>query len=361
MRIAFFTELFWPSRGGQEFRYGRLAAVLSSAGHTCEVFTVDYTGGSLPAEERVDGIRVVRYLRLPRYLKPGSRSLMGLGRYAVRTAREIRARQGEYDAVVVNEMPLSHLPLVDRDPRLVVDWCEYTPGNLAGSVEWWASRRFGRNLAVDETVLRRFRAPNGHGRWCVVHTPLDLSRYAQGPKVPGRILFIGRLVPHKNVRALARAVVQLNAARPPVPWELVVVGDGPLAPALREEFAADPFVRFVGPVDDTAKYALLASAYLLALPSRREGLPNTALEAVASGTPIVTADARGNALREFVREHGVGVVAAGSNPAALAAACAGIDPETWNRCVTCASALEVKLDMRHSAQVLTTFLAGAEA
>jgi len=357
VRIAFFTELFTPSRGGQEFRYGRLAKALAEGGHSAAIFTVDHTGGSLPVEETIDGTPVVRYLALRDFVRPGRRSLDGLGRYALATAAEVRRRRDEFDAVVVNQMPLAHLPFLPRDARLAVDWCEYAPGSLAGGLSRWEAGRFDRNLTVDDTVGRRLAAPRARAAWCVVRTPLELARYADGPKAEGRILFVGRLVPHKNVAALAEAVVRLRD-RGTVPWTLDVVGDGPLAPALRERFARYSFVRFVGPIDDATKCALLRSAFLVALPSLREGLPNAALEALASGAPIVTCDAPQNALADFVRAHGVGAVARGPGPAAIAAAIAGVDRAAWEGYRARAGALRESLDPTRSARALVSFLQG---
>lgn len=359
MRIAFFTELYWPSRGGQEFRYGRLAATLSRAGHRCEIFTADHTGGALPTEERLDGIDVVRYLSLRSYVSPCGRSVSGAARYALATAEELRHRGPEYDAVIVNQMPLSHLPLLARELPIVIDWCEYSPSRWFGAIERWQSRRFRRNLAVDGSVVERLGIAADSRSWKVVHTPLDRARYTAGPKDPTSLLSIGRLVAHKNVESLLAAVVLLNE-RDHDPRELYVIGDGPLRSHLVERFGRYRFIHLMGSVDEATKLDLLRRAYLLALPSLREGLPNAALEAVASGTPIVTTNAAENGLKEFVRTHQVGVVAGGVDSEALAAAIHTLTASDWVRFVERACELSEKLETENSAPAIAAFLGGED-
>jgi len=65
---------------------------------------------------------------------------------------------------------------------------------------------------------------------------------------------------------------------------LLVAGEGPLRPALESE-ADRSQVRFLGFVPDVRP--VLAAADLLALPSRTEGLPMAALEAMAAGVAVV--------------------------------------------------------------------------
>jgi N-acetyl-alpha-D-glucosaminyl L-malate synthase BshA len=84
---------------------------------------------------------------------------------------------------------------------------------------------------------------------------------------------------------------------------LVLVGDGPEYGStieLVEELGLTPWVRFVGVVDEIAP--VLKGADLLLLPSETESFGLVALEAMASGVPVVATEVGG--LPEVV-EHGV--------------------------------------------------------
>ena len=101
---------------------------------------------------------------------------------------------------------------------------------------------------------------------------------------PLHILFIGRLDSYKRLDWLFEALVQLT-----VPWELVVVGDGPKRSSF-EELAKRLFpqelpVRFLGRLSETAKLQQLAVTDVLVLPSDRsnEAFGIVQLEAMAAG------------------------------------------------------------------------------
>jgi glycosyltransferase involved in cell wall biosynthesis len=136
---------------------------------------------------------------------------------------------------------------------------------------------------------------------------------ARGELVPPGtklVLAVGRLVEQKNHELAIRAISQVPGAT------LAIVGDGPLRPEL-ERLAAelDAPVLFTGVRRDAR--ALMGAADAVALPSRWEGLPLTALEALASGTPLVATDVRG--LRELLVD-GETALLVPEEPEALAAA-----------------------------------------
>src|SRR6185312_7048829 len=105
-------------------------------------------------------------------------------------------------------------------------------------------------------------------------------------------LFVGRLVPEKNLALLLDAMAQVPAAHRPL---LLLAGDGPLRGALAErigalELGAD--VRLLGERRDAQ--GLMQLADFLVLPSREEGLSNVLLEAMAAGCAALASDAGGN-------------------------------------------------------------------
>jgi glycosyltransferase involved in cell wall biosynthesis len=149
--------------------------------------------------------------------------------------------------------------------------------------------------------------------------PPPADRAELAPPDTKLVLTVGRLVEQKHHELAIRAIAQVPDAT------LGIVGDGPLRPEL-ERLAAelDAPVVFTGVRKDAR--ALMGAADAVVLPSRWEGLPLTALEALASGTPLVATNVRG--LRELLVD-GENALLVPEDPDALAAALRRVldDPE----------------------------------
>ena len=105
---------------------------------------------------------------------------------------------------------------------------------------------------------------------------------------PRRLLFVGNLVPVKQVEVLIDACRELipNA----VPFCCHIIGDGPLRERLADRVTRDGLkdvVRFEGQRSHTELPDWYRAADVVVLPSRSEGVPNVLLEAQACGVPIV--------------------------------------------------------------------------
>lgn len=116
-----------------------------------------------------------------------------------------------------------------------------------------------------------------------------LIRRAGVPRVP-RILYVGRLKDYKNVDKLISAVERLHAL---VPVRLIICGEGPMYETLRKQVASAGLadaVELRGFLNDRAVWALMKQSDVFCSLSDFEGLPNTVLEAMACGVPLVLSD-----------------------------------------------------------------------
>lgn len=151
----------------------------------------------------------------------------------------------------------------------------------------------GTAASVDPTLVEALRARGIDATLVDAAIALDALPEVRAPE-PGLVLFLGRLVPEKGVRALLASVRGWPAGA-----RLAVAGDGPL---LGEVLAAGPRVTALGWVDAAGRRAWLARAHALVLPSTSEGAPLAVAEAVASGVPVVASG--GGAVRSLVGSAG---------------------------------------------------------
>lgn len=120
----------------------------------------------------------------------------------------------------------------------------------------------------------------------------DPDVYRPGPARPGgavpRLCFVGELEEVKRPANFVAVVAAIRSSGLPV--EAWMVGDGPLAASVRPA-AASAGVDLLGRRDDVP--ALLASADVVCLTSRTEGMPGVLIEAGLSGLAAVSTDVSG--------------------------------------------------------------------
>lgn len=140
------------------------------------------------------------------------------------------------------------------------------------------------------------------------------------PTGPITIAFVGRLLADKGIHTLIRAHRLLRQRRTGVEFLIAGTPDPANPASLSEQQAAalnrEPGIKWLGHVADIA--ALWARAHIAVLPSRREGLPKSLLEAAACGRPLVATDVPG--CREIVRHGETGLLVPYDDAEALASA-----------------------------------------
>lgn len=155
----------------------------------------------------------------------------------------------------------------------------------------------------------------------------------QPPSPPVRAAYVGRMLEDKGLRALIAAHRLLRERGTPI--DLVLAGtpddENPtsIPRAELEAWGREPGITWAGHVKDIP--ALWAASHIAVLPSRREGLPKSLLEAAACGRPMVATDAAG--CREIAREGETGLLAPIDDAPRLADALARLaaDPDMRRR------------------------------
>jgi len=99
------------------------------------------------------------------------------------------------------------------------------------------------------------------------------------------ILYVGRLVPQKNLQVLLKALYKMKSKKP---FKLLICGTGEEEDEVKtniKKYGLTNNVEMLGFKKDI--YSLMASSDLLVLPSIYEGMPNVVLEALSIGLPCV--------------------------------------------------------------------------
>ncbi len=149
----------------------------------------------------------------------------------------------------------------------------------------------------------------------------DSFRPVPEPDGPVTVAFVGRMVADKGVRTLVQA--QRILIDSGIHSELLLAGtpdpnDPTSIPQIEVAgWGREPGITWLGHVSDIS--AVWRRAHIAALPARGgEGIPNSLLEAAASGRPMIATDVPG--CRDIVIHEKTGLLVPVDDPSALAAA-----------------------------------------
>ncbi len=166
-----------------------------------------------------------------------------------------------------------------------------------------------------------------------------------------------RLIEKKGLDLTLRAFADLHATFPRA--RLTIAGEGPLLPDLREQagqLGIAPSVDFPGFLSVPELAALYGSAHFFVHPSRltadqnQEGIPNSMIEAMATGLPVIATLHGG--IPEAVRHGVTGLLTPENDGPALSASLKTLvsDPHRW-RDIGAAAARDARENFDHATQV----------
>jgi len=279
MNILLESRAFYPSVGGLEMMSRALGTAWQEAGHAVRVVTIT----PLNEASELDALSV------DRTPSPGTM------RHHVRWA----------DVFVQNGISLRslHWPLWERTPLVIIHQNLLSGGQDTGVRAWLKRRatRFGANVAVSGPVAETVPGP-------VVRIPNTFRPVYDQPNVGDAdrngLLFVGRLVSVKGADVAIEALRRLRERG--IETTLTICGDGPERATLErqvEQAEISGTVTFEGWTEPDELAAHYRTAELLLAPSRYEPFGIVALEAIASGCPVVAA--RTGGLPEAVGDCGL--------------------------------------------------------
>ena len=153
----------------------------------------------------------------------------------------------------------------------------------------------------------------------IVHCGLEIDKYRYRPprKEVKYLLCVARLSAEKGLTFLIQALGALRDKG--YDLELRLAGDGPAREHLKNlaaEIGIADHVHFLGYLDEKEVIRELQCSDLFVLPSFVEGLPVSAIEAMAVGVPVIATNIAGTS--ELVEDGRTGFLVRPSDPAAIA-------------------------------------------
>ena len=273
-----------PEGGGSERYVEEVARGLAALGWSVTVLCAAYPGS--PREARRDEVR---------YLYRGTKVTV-----YVRGLLHTWLHRPDRVVDVQNGLPF-FTRLVRRTGVVVLvhhvhqeQWQVVYPG-WRGRLGWWLESRVAPQLYDDcryvtvSSASRDELAGLGVADITVIHNGTDPAPPRQRPRaaVP-TVVCVGRIVPHKQLEHAVDAIAEARKVLPDA--RLVVVGSGWWEDSLREyveQRGLQTAVEFTGHVSEDDKHAAYDEAWVLALPSLKEGWGLVIGEAAGHGVPTV--------------------------------------------------------------------------
>jgi glycogen synthase len=339
--------------GGLGRHVYQLATALAAAGHEVVVLSrrpMDTDPSTHPPTDGIsEGVRVVAAAQDPHVFDFGRDMMawtLAMGHSMIRAGLSLRTEPSErrmrpwrpdvvhahdwlvahpaialsefYDVPIVSTMHATEAGRhsgwitgpISRQVHALESWLVRESDSLiacSASMRDEISELFGPGLAEIRVIRNGIDA----ARW-----PFALRRPRRGPP---RLLYVGRLEYEKGIHEAIAALPRIRRTHPGT--TLTIAGDGTQLDWLREQARIHRVLRatkFVGKLDHSELLALLHGADAIVLPSHYEPFGIVALEAAATGTPLVTSTAGG--LGEAVIDGQTGVSCPPRDIAGLAVA-----------------------------------------
>ena len=316
MKIAFVYDVIYPYvKGGVEKRVWELAVRLTHRGHEVHLFGMKFWDG----EDILirEGVFLHGVCPAQKLYAGGRRTIWQALYFSVRLVSPLLKER--FDIIDCQQFPyfscfsaklvsnMKKIPLVITWHEVWDDyWYEYLgwTGLLGKVTEHLVARLTLHSVAVSLTTKNNLKSLGCRGQITIIPNGVDLQRIRS--IVPSgelsHVIFVGRLIKEKHVELLVQAFGILSLEQPDL--RLLIIGEGPeqgaIAKIIHELFLKERISCRGFQDDHDHIIASMKSSQICVIPSTREGFGITALEALACGLPVVTADHPANAIRDLI-------------------------------------------------------------
>jgi glycogen(starch) synthase len=352
--------------GGLGRHVYQLATALAAAGHDVVVLSRRPSGtdpSTHPTSDEIaEGVRVLAAAQDPHEFSFGSDMMawtLAMGHSMIRAGVALKTRGTRRsnqpwrpDVVHAHDWLVAHpaialaeffdVPLVSTihatEAGRHSGWVSGTISRQVHAVESWLVRESDSLISCSASMSDEITELFGPGlaEIRVIRNGIDAALWPFAPRRqrsgPAELLYLGRLEYEKGVHDAIAALPRIRRSHPGT--TLTIAGEGTQQRWLLEQARKHKVLKattFVGRVDHAELVRLLHRADAAVLPSHYEPFGIVALEAAATGTPLVTSNVGG--LGEAVIAGQTGVSCAPRDVPGLAAAVAAVldDPAAAQR------------------------------
>lgn len=308
-KIAIITEFYHPHLGGVELRFKEIAEEFILMGYSVDIYTIKYDM-NIKNFECIDGVNVHRIVEDFQY-KSGNglknRSLSTILEFSIKSINILN--KNNYLFVVFSHLPILPIfcaKLFTRNIVKCLDFVEFRYGFKWKIIQRLLAFSSDKVIFISKSIQQNFLQQTKFNKSvAVIPSLVNIKNFKTGE--PEHILFIGRLEEHKHPENAVIATLEYNR-KYFSDLSIHLVGSGKLLTELAQKYNNNSKVIFHGYTSENKKVELLEKAFCLILPSEREGLPKSVIEAVAAEIPTITTDYIGNGTKDFIRENDVGIV-----------------------------------------------------
>ncbi|MBX3099996.1 MAG: glycosyltransferase [Salinibacterium sp.] len=314
LRVLIGADTFWPEINGAATFIARLGAGLAARGHDVHIAAPSYTNKKLGAqvEEHEGQLMTVHriyswrwyphpWLRfaLPWRIRQNSAKILDLVKPDVAHFQShiiigrgitIEGLKRGVRLIGTNHfMPENLLEYTLIIPPFLEKWAV----KLAWAAADRSFRRAERVTTPTQKAADYLEANTSVDHVLAISCGIDAHNYTPNlkPRTDNLIVFLGRMVEEKQIDKLVRAFAKLD---PSLEAKLEIVGGGDQESklkALAASLGVAANVKFTGYVDEAYLRNALTRATVFAMPSIAELQSISTMEAMASGLPVVAANA----------------------------------------------------------------------
>ncbi|UOY10334.1 glycosyltransferase family 4 protein [Methanonatronarchaeum sp. AMET6-2] len=305
MKIAYITDVIYPwTIGGAEKRTWELAKRLTQE-HEIHIITMKWWEG--PKTKTKQNVTLHGICKPIELYKNDRRSI----KEALHFSTHLLKPKMDYDIIDINQFPYfpaltTYLKTKLKNTKTIITWHEVwdeywleylgKPGHIGRIIEKITPHTPNHNVSVSKTTQQKL-SKLGH-QSTVIPNGIDLKQIQEiEPQPEGYdVLYVGRLIKEKNVDTLIKATENTNLT-------LGIIGTGPQQQKLQKlTQKTNKNTKMHGNTEYKTLIGYMKSSKTLALPSSREGFGITALEAMATGTPVITVNEKNNAAKHLVTQ-----------------------------------------------------------